>query len=109
MSRLAQLKRDNPDFEVDEQITATTEQIDQLHKIKTVGDSEGGQELVKLLLQDVRGNVSRLTSMYRTATHLELLAVISQMESKLDLARLITNAKEGQKILEEQLEEALRE
>lgn len=109
MSKLSKIVKDNPEVEITEEITSIADQLDVLHDIKALGDTAGGQRLVKLLITDVRDGVLRLSSVYKTASLTDLQAIIAELDSKLSLARLIINAKDSKEILEQQLDEALRE
>lgn len=109
MSRLSRIKQDAPDKAELTEVVDLAEQADKLQDLKALHDTDGGKVLVRLLLTDVVNNVKRLCSSYRSATHVELMATIASIESNLDTAKLLIGAEEGMKVLDAELEDALRE
>lgn len=109
MKNLSRVIEENPGFEPPEGISPLQEQIDQLHDLECLFQTEGGKTLVKILLRDVVLRVNSLQSMYRTATHIELVALIAEMDAHLSTAKSLLNAKEGKEILEAQFDEMIEE
>ena len=83
------------------------EQFDTVHDLKALYDTEGGKQLVNLLLQDVSAAVQKIASQRRELTLVDFQSLASDIDTKLNLAKLLLNAKENEEFLEEQLQEAL--
>ena len=96
-------KRDDPEFK------GLLQQADKLHDLSALASTEGGKALIGLLIKEAVYCVHRLRSSYRTATHPELLATIAELGAKIDTATLLLSAKESEDVINERLEEALRE
>lgn len=109
MSRLTKVKEKAPELLTNPEVASLAEQADQLHKIKALADTDGGKELIKLLLTDVVGSVNRLIGLYRTATRDELVSTIAEMSAHLNTARLLINSKDNLEFLDSELEDMLRE
>lgn len=109
MNRLNKIKEDSPDLLDDPHIVEMAEQSDIVHDLKALHDTAGGKQLVKLLIEDTIGVVHRLCGGYTTMSHTELIALCAQLDSKLSTAKLLIDAKDVVKVLDEELEEALRE
>lgn len=99
---------ERPDLKDDEQFMMLLAQADDLHGIKTLVDTDGGKQLIKLLSADVLNGVHLLRSKYKEATHVELVAIIALLDSRVDLLRLLLNAKDSLSVVNEELENALR-
>jgi hypothetical protein len=109
MKRLNKIKEENPEALEDPRVQDLVLQADSLQDLKVLYDTDGGKQLVKLLLGDVVSCVRQLSSTYRTAPDIELRSIIAKMDTSLTTAALLFNAKEGIDILDQELEEALRE
>lgn len=109
MSRKSKVLKDNPEVAEDEDLLSLIEQADEQHDIKAMAESNGGKIVAKLLLQDVVGKVMQLEAMYKTASHIELVAVIADLSAYLTTAKLFIRSKENVKLLDEQIAEALTE
>lgn len=109
MKRLSKLKEEKPEVLSNPQVFDLAEQADKLQELKALYDTDGGKQLVKLLVQDVVYRVNGLCSAYKTMSHTELITTIADMDAHLSTARLLMNAKEGVAIIDAELEEALRE
>jgi len=90
-------------------VEAVMEQVEKLHDISSLASTAGGKTLINLLIKDTVNAMQRLRASYRTASHTELLAIIADMSAKFETAKLLLNAKEGEEVANERLEEALRE
>lgn len=107
MSKINQLKENNPKALLNDDIRALAEQADQLHDIKALFDTIGGKALFKLVTQDAVARVYALEANYKTASHAELLALCADLSSHLQLARLLRRAEENERLADEALTEAL--
>jgi len=83
--------------------TFLEEQKDQIHSIKALGDTDGGKELVALLVKDVVVGVHHLVA---GADHVKTIA---EMKARMELAQLILNAEDTEKELDILIAEALSE
>ena len=75
---------------------------DQYHKIKVLHETEGGKELVTLLVEEVVSIVNRLSQS-------DASPLCADLKANLNLLRLIQNAEENEGVVEESLKEALLE
>lgn len=85
------------------------EQADKLQDIKALGDTNGGKELVTLLLTDVVNNVRKLSNNYSSYTQQEFIATCATMKANTDLAKLITSAESNLDYLDEEIARLLAE
>lgn len=76
------------------------DQKDMLHDIKVLKESKGGQELIKLITQDV------ITSMRKLALS-DKDPLSATLKANLDLLTLLMNAKENEEAVDQMIEEAL--
>lgn len=109
MSRRSKVKKENPEALKNEDILSLIDQADIQQDIKVMAESAGGKIVTKLLIQDVVNKIMQLEAMYKTASHVELIAVIADMLAYLNTAKLLTRSKENLKLLDEQIAEALTE
>lgn len=77
------------------------ERKDQLHSIKALGDTPGGQELVSLLVEDI------VNGMHQLIGGVDHIKVIAEMKVRMELAQLIISAEESEKHLDTLIKEAL--
>lgn len=61
--------------------------------IEAVGNTVGGKLLVKSLEKDVVSCVDELSAKFKTAEHIELIAIIAKLTEKLTLLRVLNRAK----------------
>ena len=77
--------------------------LDQLAK------TDGGKLLIANALQDLEGAINRLSVEYRTASHIELIALCAQLDNRLALYKALTRAESNLIKLDAIIEEALKE
>lgn len=109
MNRVNSLRKDAPELLENQEVFDLAAQADQLQELKALADMEGGKQLIKLLIKDVVFKVNQLQASYRTASHIELLAIISEMSAHLNTAKLLINSKENIELLDKELAESLSE
>ena len=109
MSRKAEIKNSNPELLEDGFMMDLIESADSVQDIKAIADQPGGKELVRLLLKDVTHTVTLLGNSYADMSHVQMIALCAQMQERLVLAKLIKNAAEKEKELDESITEALAE
>ena len=109
MKNLNKVIEENPDFQVPEGAVPLQEQIEQVRDLECLYQTIGGKTLVKILLKDVALRVNSLQSVYRTATHIELVALIAELDAHLSTAKSLLNAKAGKEILEAEFDEMIEE
>jgi hypothetical protein len=107
--KLQQLREERPELLTDPDVILLAEQADMAHDIKALYDTAGGKQLVELLIQNVVGSVHRLRGGFATMPHMELVAIIAQIDSDLATAKLLIDSKDVNEVLDAELEEALRE
>lgn len=106
MNRVRRLKKDGVK---DERALGVAKEADRLQDLKALNDTPGGKQLVDLLMEDAVGQIHQLRGGYKSLSHIEMIALIASIDSKLDTAKLLLNAKDSMDIQLELLEEALRE
>ena len=85
-------------------ILSLVQDEDRLHSIKALGDTVGGKVLVELLMKDVVDIVYKLQNQPENRD-----ALCIELQVTLTLAKLIINAEDSEKVLKEQITEALSE
>ena len=109
MSKLTQLKEDNPELEVTPELVDNTEMYDKVHDLKVLYDTRGGKVLVQAMITDALSKLHFIRGNYGTLTHQELIKNISQIDVYLDTAKSLMDAEQSMKLLDEEITEALRE
>jgi len=109
MSRKETVKNQKKDALEDSFLLDLVESADSVQDIKAIAQQPGGQELVRLLLKDVVSNVTRFASSYSTLTHIEMIALGAQINERLVLAKLLLNAEDKEKELDQAIQDALAE
>ena len=87
-----------------------SEVVDDLKTFKSLdalNDSEGGKLLIKSITVTVKDRINELTAIYKTASHIELVSIISDISAHLDIYSKMTNAKENKKAAKEVLDNIL--
>ncbi len=79
------------------------EQKDTLHAIKALGDTEGGKALLALLVEDMAGSIHKLINGG------DVTVEIAEIKSRMELSKLILNAKESERELDKMIADALLE
>ena len=106
MSKKREIQKNNPDNET---AVDLAEQFDTNHDLKALADTPGGKQLVQLLLQDVVATVNRLAAGRSKYTLPQFQAAGADLDTKLNLLRIITRAEENEGYLEEMIADALAE
>lgn len=77
--------------------------------IDTIAKMDGGLAVAKSLRQDVLNSVDRLANNYQELSHAELMGLCATLRANLGVIRVFKNAGTNKKILEEELDLALKE
>jgi hypothetical protein len=109
MSRVSNLKKDAPELLADVDVFNLADEADKLQDLKVLYDTDGGKQLVSLLIKDTKYGLQSLCSTYRTASHTELIALIAHIDAHWSTAKLLLSAEDGLRMLDSELENALRE
>ena len=102
MSRSKVLKDAGHDDSID-----LAEQADKLQDIKALGDTNGGKELVNLLLTDAVNAARKMANNYTTYSQNDFIAQCATIRANTDLARLILSAEDNLEYLDEQIAQLL--
>jgi len=84
------------------------EVVDRLYNIKTLKESLGGQELVANARKDIEALTYQLTVKYATASHIELISIISKIDALMELIYELETAEERFKNAKEEFEQENR-
>jgi hypothetical protein len=76
-------------------VLSVEEDLSKYAALEALQNSEGGIILISTLKQDIIGIINDLKGCYRTASHTELIALISKLEARVDILRSITRAKKN--------------
>jgi hypothetical protein len=109
MKNLDKIKEETPELLNNPDILQLAEQADVVHSLKALHDTDGGKQLVKLLIEDALGCVHRLSGGYHTMSHIEMVSLCAQLDTKLATAKLLIDSKQVKEVLDAELEEAMRE
>jgi hypothetical protein len=83
--------------------------LKEISKISVIGETEGGQVLLKSLLADIASGVNTLCNKNSTMTLQEFISVCANMKANVDLYSALGKAKKNKEYLEALLAEALLE
>lgn len=86
-----------------------TKELDAAKSIQVVADMEGGQLIQKTLRKDLISAVDSIANKFKTAKPNQIIAMCATIKATLDMLRVYSNAKTNKKMLEEELEKALKE
>ena len=78
------------------------QQRDEYHAIKVVGDTEGGKALIDYLVGQIMGTIHRLANS-------DADPLCAHLQANMNLLRVLLKAEDNEKMLDEVLEEALRD
>jgi hypothetical protein len=102
MTRVKTLKEAGHEDSVD-----LAEQADKLQDIKALADTNGGKEIIKLLLTDAVNAMRKMSTNYATYTHSDFIAQCATINANVSLAKLLINSKDNLEYLDEQIAELL--
>lgn len=77
--------------------------------LEAIKNSEGGKLLIKSCLTDIISSVDTLRAGYVNLSHIELISHCARLKERLDLYRVLKNAKKNKDIIQGALTEALEE
>jgi len=83
----------------------TEEELNKVKSIIILGNSDGGKVLKDKLNSDIDGIISTLTHIYQSATHIELISLLSDLNAKKQLLATLEGAKESEEILKQELKQ----
>lgn len=86
---------------------ATTDQVRMYSALEAVTRSEGGKIILEDLFTDVIGGIDTLTATYSELSHVQIVVLISRIKERLDIIRMLTNAKSNRDILLKHLPESM--
>ena len=78
-------------------------------KLDALKDSEGGQILINSLYKDLSASLNVLISKYKTATHIELIALAAKFEANFNLLKTLLRARKNKKLAKTELERLIEE
>ena len=85
----------------DPQLKDIEKDIKKYAKIAEVASLEGGKELIDKLGKEILGSIEELQNKYRSASHIDLIVIISRLKASLDIYRDLIKA-EGNKLEEKE-------
>lgn len=109
MSELSKLKEQNPELEITPELADAAEAYDTVKDLKVLYGTPGGKLLVKTLVSDAVSRLHTIRGNCGTMTHQELLKNLMQIDVYLDTAKSLMDAEEAMKLLDAEIEEALRQ
>jgi hypothetical protein len=83
--------------------------IKKFASLDVVASTAGGKLLVSSLQKDITSCVDELSSKYKTASHIEIIAICAKLSEKITLLRVLNKAKKLKKIAQEELNFLLEE
>lgn len=83
------------------------DELDKFSKLEAFTLSEGGRLLFDSLMKDVVSNVETLAYKYSKLSQLEFIAICSDLNSKLELARIMNKSSKNKDQAKKDLENAL--
>lgn len=82
--------------------------VDKYASLEILAESDGGAILLEGLKSDISSAVETLTSGYKKLSHIEMIAVIADMESKINMFKILTRSTKNKKLAKEALELLLK-
>ncbi len=93
----------------DERLKELEEEIKLSSKIEETAKTEGGQELIKALGEDIVSGIDELRGKYRTATHIELIGIIARLSERLLIFRSLKRAEKNKRAAKKEYENTLKD
>lgn len=81
--------------------------IELYKSIESIGNLDGGKELIRSLESDVVSGVDMLLSIYRTGTEMEIRATLAKLASDLNLLRVLNRATANKELAQDELKRIL--
>jgi len=78
-------------------------------KLEALANSEGGKLLLDTLKSDLKGSINTLIGNYRSTSHIEIICLIAQLESRLELYKRISNSSKNKALTIEELEHIVKD
>lgn len=85
------------------------EDLEIVNALEAVALSEGGKILLKNLAKDILGNLEILSNKYSTMTMQEFISLGASTKEKMLVFKAISNSKKNKDLLNEILQETLKE
>lgn len=93
----------------EEKIDIIKEEIKKLSKLEAVALSEGGKLLFNVLMKESVSIIETLTLKFNSLTHLEFISLCAELNTKLELARILNKSSKDKDLAQKDLEAALLE
>lgn len=77
--------------------------------LEVVKESEGGKLITSALKKDIIAAAEKAASIYKTATHAELIGVVAELAVKMTVFRMISRSSKNKKLALEEFESILEE
>jgi hypothetical protein len=103
--RISSIKKNTPERADDERVIAAADDVDVQSALAAFASSEAGQIMRKSLLDNVGASVSALATSWRTASHIELMALCARLEDRLAILRTFSHARGNLEAAEAALDE----
>ena len=108
---LEQIKKasdNDPRVTDNEVVIAMADNLDKVQEIRGLSENSAGKVLIKKLRKDVRHSINTIIGLYKTASHIELIAIIAQLEPSLRLLNELNGSvdkeKNAQAILDKEIQ-----
>ena len=88
--------------EIEEELAAKTE-------IELAIESAGGKRIMEVIKKGIIASLNEICSSYKTATHPELIAIVSKFKERFDIYQMFQGVKKAKEIALKDLEEILKE
>jgi hypothetical protein len=92
----------------DPKIKEALSDIDKYQSLLTLKNVEGGKLLLDVLRKDAVTDVDSLLSKYKESSHIEIIGIISSLDAKLQILRLINRSKSNLEGAQEFIDELTR-
>lgn len=94
--------------ELKEQIKDVREDVKMYAELEAVKNSDGGKRVLKGLGSDIVTAIDKLCQSYKTASHIELIALIASMDERLGIFRTLNRSTKNKELALAELEELLK-
>lgn len=92
-----------------EKIEEIKKDIQKFSALEAVSSTTGGKILLKGLQKDIVSTIDEICGKYKTASHVEMIALSARLGEKLILLRVLNKAKKLKKLAQEELDFILKE
>lgn len=109
MPRVKKINKELLEPQLRKEVEAIEADTSSYSALEGVANSEGGIILITALKRDIKANIDAIRGGYKTLSHIELVALVSKMDARIELLRSLTLAKKNYDLANDYLNTILGE